>query len=503
MPIPDAVDLAIQIASALQAAHEARIIHRDIKPDNVMLRADGYVKVLDFGLAKLSTQGAFAADRTSDPEALTEKQLKTQTGVIMGTVGYMSPEQARGQNIDARTDIWSLGCVLYEMLSGQAPFRGDTTADTVANIIHREPDSLLTRRPDIDNEFETIIKRALAKNADERYQTAKELVSDLKQLQRRLVLADERKSSEAQTVTYDSTNPATALTNVASQEPKAAAIAGLRKPVTTGQRKIIIWGTFVLVALLAIAVGSDRYFANRSYDRINSIAVMPFINASGNSDLEYLSDGLTDSLIFRFSQLPNVKISPTSSVMRFKNTTKDVAEVAKELNVDGVLNGRLMRAGDELSISVQLVDVRTMKLVWAEQYDRKMADLLAIQREIATTLTQKMQLRLAGDEPGITKKYTNNNEAYQLYLKGQYHYSHRTKDEMLKAIDNYKQAIEIDPKFALAYAAIAEVYNSIGKQAELLPSDCIPLAKQAALQALEIDPMLPQAHSALADSLAL
>src|SRR5215831_13642894 len=239
LPIAESIDIAIQIASALQAAHEARIIHRDIKPDNVMLRADGYVKVLDFGLAKLSEPGALTAGRTSDPEALTQKQLQTQSGVILGTVGYLSPEQARGLNLDTRTDIWSLGCVLYEMLSGQAPFHGGTTADTVANIIHREPVSLVSQRRDIDGELESIINRALAKNADERYQTAKQLVSDLKQVQRRVELAGER-SSEARTVTYDSAKDVNArLTNVASQDRNLAS-AALTTPASSGRRKIIL-----------------------------------------------------------------------------------------------------------------------------------------------------------------------------------------------------------------------------------------------------------------------
>ena len=259
----------------------------------------------------------------------------------------------------------------------------------------------------------------------------------------------------------------------------------------------------VVVGTIAVAVNSYRSRA-RAGAAIQSIAVMPFVNGSGDANVEYLSDGLTDSIIFRFSQLPNVKVSPTSSVMRFKGSAKDVAEIAKELDVDAVLTGRLMKAaGDDLTISVQLIDARTNKLVWAEQYDRKMAELLATQREIATTLTQKMQLRLVGDERGITKKYTNNNEAYQLYLKGRYHWSRRTKDDILKAIDSYKKAIDLDPNFALAYAATAEAYNSMGKNPDVPPKDCIPLAKAAATRALEIDPMLPQAHSALADSLAL
>jgi TolB-like protein/Tfp pilus assembly protein PilF len=243
-----------------------------------------------------------------------------------------------------------------------------------------------------------------------------------------------------------------------------------------------------------------KYFKSQASAAISSIAVMPFENRSGSGDADYLSDGLTDSLIFRFSQLPNLKVSPTSSVMRYKGVAKDASEIAKELDVDAILSGRLMQVGDNLSISVQLVDARTNKLVWAEQYDRKMADLLATQREIATTLTQKMQLKLATDERGITKKYTSSNEAYQLYMKGRFHWARRTKEDLLKAIDCYKQAIGLDPEFALAYAAMAEGYNSLGKNPDAAPSDSIPFAKAAAARALELDPVLPQAHSAMADS---
>lgn len=258
---------------------------------------------------------------------------------------------------------------------------------------------------------------------------------------------------------------------------------------------------FAIVVLAGFA--GYRYYSGARSGQINSIAVLPFENRSGSADTDYLSDGLTDSLIFRFSQLPNIKVSPTSTVMRYKGQASDVAKIASELDVDGVLSGRLIQLGENLSISVQLIDARSGKIVWAEQYDRKMAELLATQREIATTLTEKMQLKLAGDERGITKRYTNSNEAYQLYLKGRYHWSRRTREDLLKAIDSYKQAIAIDPNFALAYAATAETYNSMGKNPDVAPKECIPLAKAAATRALEIDPELPQAHSALADSLAL
>jgi TolB-like protein/Flp pilus assembly protein TadD len=265
-----------------------------------------------------------------------------------------------------------------------------------------------------------------------------------------------------------------------------------------------VWAVPLVIAIvIAGGLFGYRYLKTANAEQVRSIAVMPFENRSGNPDTDYLSDGLTDSLIFRFSQLPDLKVSPTSSVMHYKGSSAELTQIARELDVDALLTGRLTQVQDDLIISVQLIDARTKKLIWAEQYDRKMADLLSTQREIATTLTQKLQLKLSGDEKGLTKKYTNSSEAYQLYLKGRYHWSRRTKEDLLKAIDNYREAIAIDPTFALAYAATAEVYNSMGKNPDAPPKDCIPLAKQAATRALEIDPTLAQAHSALADSLAL
>jgi TolB-like protein/Flp pilus assembly protein TadD len=261
-----------------------------------------------------------------------------------------------------------------------------------------------------------------------------------------------------------------------------------------------------LPLLLAIIVPGGffgyRYFKPAASEQINSIAVLPFENRSGNADTDYLSDGLADSLIYRLSQLPSLKVSPTSSVMRYRGKDTDVAQIAKELEVDAVMSGRLTQRGDDLSISVQLIDSRTKKLIWAEQYDRKMSDLLATQREIATTITQKLQLKLAGAETkGITKKYTDNNEAYQLYLKGRYHFAKRTKDDVLKSIEYFQQAIRVDPNFALAYARIAEAYNQMPNYPYLSPNEAFPQAKAAARRALEIDPTLAEAHAALANTL--
>ncbi len=266
----------------------------------------------------------------------------------------------------------------------------------------------------------------------------------------------------------------------------------------------------LLVALLALAVivvggfFGYRYFQPAGSGPISSIAVLPFENRSSDADTDYLSDGLSESLIFRLTQLPGLRVSPTSSVMRYRGKEMDVAKIASDLGVDAVMTGRLIKRGDNLNITVELVDTRNNKSLWGEQYERKMSELLGTQREITSMIVEKLQIKLAGnDAKGITKKYTSSNEAYQLYLKGRYHWSRRTKDDILKAIDNYKKAIELDPNFALAYAAIAESYNSMGKNPDVPPKDCIPLAKAAAMRSLEIDPMLAQAHSALADSLAL
>jgi eukaryotic-like serine/threonine-protein kinase len=508
LPINKILKLGVQIAEALSAAHEAGITHRDIKPENIMIRRDGYVKVLDFGLAKLSLPEGTAAG----PEEATRFQVNTNPGIVMGTVFYMSPEQARGNPTDARTDIWSLGVVLYEMLAQRVPFSGETVNHTVVAILEKEP--VLPKTTPA--ELQRILRKALTKDVEMRYQSARDLLIDLKNLRRDLDIRGEIERSivpdrdapthslaESETRTYkaDATrgSQVTSTQSVKSSSSLEYAVNQARShKLTTAIVAVALVGVIITVGYFALA--SRR---SSGAGQINSIAVMPFTNASGNKDVEYLSDGLTDSLIFRFSQLPNLKVSPTSSVMRYKVTPKDVADIARELEVDAVLTGRLMQVGDNLGISVQLIDARTQKLVWAEQYDRKMADLLATQREIATTLTQKMKLRLSPDERGITKKYTNSSDAYQLHLKGQYHYSRRNKEDMFKAIDSYKRAIDLDPNFALAYAATAAAYNSLGKNPDVAPKDCIPLAKEAARRALEIDPMLPQAHSALGDSLAI
>lgn len=259
-------------------------------------------------------------------------------------------------------------------------------------------------------------------------------------------------------------------------------------------------GAAGILILLILGFFGYRYY-NAPAGDIDSIAVLPFENRSGNADTEYLSDGLSDSLIYRLTQLPNLKVSPTSSVIRYKGKPTDVSEIARELEVDAVMSGKLAQRGDDLTISVELIDARTKKLIWAEQYNRKMSDLLATQREIATTITQKLELKLSGNEKGITKRYTDSNEAYQLYLKGRYAFAKRTKEEMLRSIEYFREAVRLDPKFALAWARISEVYASMPAYPYLSPKEAFPEAKAAAHRALEIDPTLSEAHTFLAYSL--
>jgi TolB-like protein/Flp pilus assembly protein TadD len=271
---------------------------------------------------------------------------------------------------------------------------------------------------------------------------------------------------------------------------------------TRGLDKRLLAAPFLLAIIVLGGISVYRYVKPAGGGQINSIAVLPFQNQSGDPNSEYLSDGLAESLIYRLSQLPDLKVSPTSSVIRYKGKDTEVSKIASELGVDAVMTGRLAQLGDNLTISVELVDVRNNKLLWGEQYDRKMTDLLATQREIAAVITQKLQLKLSGEETILTKKYTSNNEAYQLYLKGRFHFAKRNRSDVERSVEYFKQAIAFDPNFALAYAALADSYNGMTAYPYMSPKQAVPLAKTAAKRAMEIDPNLAEAHTALANALA-
>ena len=490
------LEITIQTAGALAAAHAAGIIHRDIKPENIMVRPDGYVKVLDFGLAKLAEPSAFGGDA----EAPTKAMVNTREGTIMGTANYMSPEQARGIDVDARTDLWSLGVVLYEMISGRGPFAGQTATDSISLIVQKDPVPLTRYAADVPAELERIVGKALTKDREERYQSAKDLLVDLRNLKRKLeVNAELDRTTPPELRGPLATAAATAATTASSKSQPPASSA---EYIYSGIKRHRIAAGIGVLALLAAVVGIGLYVhARNSEVAIESIAVLPFQNKNTEPDSEYLSDGLAESLIYRLSQLPNLKVSPTSSVLPYKNKEIDPIKIGSELGVNAVLSGRIVQRGDNLTISAELVDVRQNKLLWGEQYERKMSEVLQTQREIAREIVDKLKLKVSGDDKAFAKNYTESNEAYQLYMKGRFYWAKRTPYALHKSVEYYDQAIQRDPTFALAYAGLADTYALLGGPeagGDMRPIEALPKAKAAALKAIQLDASLAEPHVSLA-----
>ncbi|MFN2511461.1 MAG: protein kinase [Pyrinomonadaceae bacterium] len=506
--------IGVQVSEALSAAHQAGIIHRDIKPENIMLRKDGYAKVLDFGLAKLSEPGAIATGSTGSEDA-TRVQVNTTPGMVMGTVSYMSPEQARGKETDARTDIWSLGVVLYEMLARRVPFTGETINHTIVAILEKEPLALGS----VPSELQRIVRKAMTKDVDMRYQSARDLLIDLKNLRRDLDIQGELERSiipnrstttesanENQTQVYASGSAAaTSSGQAAATHSVTTSSSSLEYAVSQAKsHKFAVALIGILLVGVISAVAYFGFFARVSdTGQITSIAVLPFQNKSGDANSDYLSDGLAESLIFRLSQVPGLKVSPTSSVFRYKGKETDALKIGDELGVNAVMSGRMVQRGDNLTISVELVDVRNKTTLWGEQFERKMSDLLTTQREIATAITEKLQVKLSGTAAKeLNKQYTQSSDAYQLYLKGRHYYNKRSKDGLERAIESFKQAIELDQNFALAHVGISDSYFVMPSYAYLSPKEAIPQALSAARRALQIDPDLAEAHATYASALA-
>ena len=462
LPLAAAVDIALQVAGALEAAHGAGIVHRDVKPENVMVRPDGLVKVLDFGIAKYAEPARGRGRR--------QEQVKTATGMVIGTTAYMSPEQARGEEVDARADVWSLGVVLYEMVGRRLPFPGRTPTERVAAILEREPEPLGRLRRGVPAGLERIVNRALTKDRDERYARAADLADELRRL--RTTLGEERPMRFALS--------APARRFLFSRRRRALALAAL--------------------LLLIAAAGAAVFFYLRSPPRpavIDSLAVLPLVDAGGG-DTEYLSDGLTESLINSLSQLPGLKVKSRGSVSRYKGQEVDVRGVGETLDVRAVLTGRVAQRGDDLSVSVELVDTRDSRHLWGAQYSRKLAALVGLQNEITRDVSRQLRARLSGaDEQRLAKNYTENSEAYQLYLRGRYHLLKHTRAEIQTSISHFRQAIETDPSYALAYVGLADAYSMQALPGEMPPTELMPQAKAAAQKAVEIDDRLAEAHAIL------
>ncbi len=476
MRLDEVLEVAVQTASGLAAAHEVGIVHRDIKPENIMLRRDGYVKVLDFGLAKLTEQEA------ADVGAPAGARLKTDTGVVMGTSSYMSPEQARGLAVDARTDIWSLGVVIYEMVTGEAPFKGDTTSDVIVSILDREPQPLEHCRPAVPAELQEIVSKTLRKSREERYQTIEELAGKLKSLKQELEYAARNETAGE-------------LANRTSKQVKrltssAYLISGIKRH----QKAVAL-----TVAMLITVLAASAYFQfARSHQTIDSLAALPFLNVGADPNTEYLSDGITESLINSLSQLPDLKVISFSSVTRYRGQQIDPQAVARALGVRALLVGKVTQRGDDLLVSAELVDTRDNRHIWGEQYTRKLSGLVALQKEISRGVSDKLRLQLSGEQKErLTKRYTESTEAYQLYLKGRYHWNKWTPEGWQKSIGYFQQAIEKDPSYALAYVGVSNAYAALGFFDVMLPREARPKAEEAAVKALEIDDTLGEAHAAL------
>ncbi len=494
LQLAESLDISAQIAGALSAAHAAGIVHRDIKPENVMIRRDGIVKVLDFGLAKLAAPSLDSVDG----EASTRANIKTDPGVVMGTAIYMSPEQARGLPVDARTDIFSLGVVLYEMVAGRLPFEGSNLNEIMASVLSdKEPQPLTRYSSEAPTELGRIVLKALRKNRDERYQTIKDMLLDLTSLKHELEFARklERSAppkSESATETTERPEPA-AKTFAQTAEVQSQRVFSRRVLITIAALLILMVGvtlTYVLV--------SRRSAATASAPEIKSLAVLPLKSLNAGDD--YLGLGIADAAIRKISQTGKVIVRPTSAVSKYTKQDIDALSVAKELGVDSVLEGSFQRAGERLRVSVNLWRTSDGQSLWSDQYDLQTTDIFSIEDTVAQQVASHLRLQLdASQQAQLTKRYTSSPIAYELYLKGVYGFDQRvsaTRTSMEATIDLFKQAIQVDPNFALAHAQLAYAYATLSTFFEPNQPAWADRAREEIDRAQQLDPQLAETHLA-------
>lgn len=463
-----AVEIAMPIAEGLAAAHAQGVIHRDLKPENIFIASDSQVKILDFGLAR------FEITSTSEQESSLETaSAPTQNGTVMGTAPYMSPEQLRGQTVDECSDIFSFGCVLYEMLSGTRAFPQTSRADLTVAILKEDPPAPLR----IPVALEQVLSRCLKKNPEERFQSARDLAFAL-----RMCLSGSEDGLAA------ISTPAPAVTPAPTTAPA---------PRTALRRTLLISAALVLALAAAFVY---RYVSRES--EIHSLAILPFANGSGDPNADYLSDGVTESIINDLSQLQQLKVMARGTVFTYKGREIDPRKVGSDLNVEAVVTGRVTQKGDTLVVSADLVNVSDGAQLWGKKYTRKMVDILSVQQEISHEIATRLRSELTGKEAKILgKRYTENTEAYQLYLKGIFFHQKYTPEGYEKGLEYFRQAVEKDPTYALAYSGMANTYQAMTTQEILPPKEGCEKLKAAARKALDLDESLGEAHGQLAGSM--